>query len=136
MICLERGHGGYGGNVGDQWDAIDPSSHQPTQNACFASGWSVLFPSIYVLRYIPCKSMFQYNMFFAKFLFVSRYDKINGIITNFINQTGLSMVETDGPYGGETCASTTHDHHASNDDSIYWQTRLQVRHPPMCRIRV
>ena len=75
-------------------------------------------------------------VFFAKFLFVSRYDKINGIITNFINQTGLSMVETDGPYGGETCASTTHDHHASNDDSIYWQTRLQVRHPPMCRIRV
>ena len=39
LICLERGHGGYGGNVGDQWDAIDPSSHQPTDNACFASGW-------------------------------------------------------------------------------------------------
>lgn len=82
------------------------------------------------------KACFSTICFFTKFLFVSRYDKINGIITNFINQTGLSMVETDGPYGGETCASTTHDHHASNDDSIYWQTRLQVRHPPMCRIRV
>ena len=35
------------------------------------------------------------------------------------------MVETDGPYGGETCASTSHDHHIGNDDSIYWQSRLQ-----------
>ena len=39
LICLERGHGGYGGNVGDQWDAIDPTSGKPTQNACFSSGW-------------------------------------------------------------------------------------------------
>ena len=45
---------------------------------------------------------------------------------NFINQTGLSMLETDGPYGGGSCGSTDHDHHIGADDSIYWQTRLQV----------
>lgn len=42
-----------------------------------------------------------------------------------INRTGLSMFETDGPYGGGACASKTHDYHSGEADSIYWQTRLQ-----------
>ena len=36
------------------------------------------------------------------------------------------MLETDGPYGGEPCDSTSHSHHIDGDDGIYWQTRLQV----------
>ena len=54
-----------------------------------------------------------------------REDKIRGIIFEMIFRTGLSMYETDGPYGGRSCASTTHDHHFGEADSVYWQTRLQ-----------
>lgn len=55
-----------------------------------------------------------------------RYDKISGLITDFMNRTGLSMIETDGPYGGGACGSMSHDHHVGTDDGIYWQNRLQV----------
>ena len=39
LIDLERGHGGYGGNVGDQWDAVSATDSSFTKDACFASGW-------------------------------------------------------------------------------------------------
>jgi hypothetical protein len=65
LICLDRGHGGYGGNVGDEWDVVAPDGSL-TVDACFASGWA---------------------------------DKLTNYAVNFINQTGLSMLETDGtPY--------------------------------------
>ena len=60
------------------------------------------------------------------YLHVHRYDKIHDIIFEFINKTGLSMLETDGPYGGAVCASLNHTHHNSTSDSVYWQTRLQA----------
>jgi hypothetical protein len=37
------------------------------------------------------------------------------------------MLETDGPYGGGSCASTNHSHHHGLEDSVYRQTQLQVR---------
>jgi hypothetical protein len=92
LICLERGHGGYGGNVGDQWDIIDPNTKKPGINACFSSGW---------------------------------LDKLTQLVFSFINNTGLSAIETDGPYGGSECASTTHDHHSGLLDSVYQQTKDQ-----------
>ena len=39
--------------------------------------------------------------------------------------TGLSMVETDGPYGGQSCGSTQHDHYGA-DDSITAQWTNQA----------
>ena len=30
---------------------------------------------------------------------MSRYDKLHSLVSNFLNKTGLSMLETDGPYG-------------------------------------
>lgn len=93
LIDLDRGHGGYGGNVGDQWDAVDPATGQLSANACFASGW---------------------------------YDKLHDMIYNFINVTGLSMLETDGPYGGGACAATNHSHHTGLSDSVYMQTQFQA----------
>ena len=54
-----------------------------------------------------------------------RYDLLHQSVFNFINKTGLSMVETDGPYGGQTCASDTHTHHTGYSDSVFWQNRLQ-----------
>eukprot|EP01006_Ploeotia_vitrea_P056121 TRINITY_DN68068_c5_g1_i1.p1 TRINITY_DN68068_c5_g1~~TRINITY_DN68068_c5_g1_i1.p1 ORF type:complete len:737 (+),score=52.82 TRINITY_DN68068_c5_g1_i1:17-2227(+) len=55
------------------------------------------------------------------------YDQLLFYVTNFIDKTGLSMLETDGPYGGEPCKSTTHEHHHDWDDSIYEQTQFQSR---------
>eukprot|EP00947_MAST-08B_sp_MAST-8B-sp1_P002305 g2305.t1 len=91
LICLDRGHGGYGGNVGDEWVTVAPDGTLK-EDACFASGW---------------------------------YDKLHSLIDNFINETGLSMLETDGPYGGGACAATNHSHHHGLEDSVYRQTQLQ-----------
>jgi len=43
----------------------------------------------------------------------------------FMNYTGLTMVETDGPYPGYRCSSTNHSHHQDENDSVYWQLKLQ-----------
>ncbi len=42
-------------------------------------------------------------------------------------KTNLSMVETDGPYGGYPCAANHHAHHKGFSDSVYWQQQLQSR---------
>ena len=47
----------------------------------------------------------------------------------FIKKTNLSMIETDGPYGGTNrgfpCASQTHKHHHGLTDSVYQNTIMQ-----------
>ena len=91
LICLQRGQGGYGGNVGKQWDTVTPTGGLG-EDACFASGW---------------------------------VDKLTNMTYTFLNR-GLSMVETDGPYGGEPCASTNHSGHLQLSDSVYQQTRSQA----------
>ena len=53
------------------------------------------------------------------------YDQLLNKVLTFANKTGLSMVETDGPYGGYPCASKSHSHHEGYDDSIYKQQKLQ-----------
>jgi hypothetical protein len=93
LICLDRGNGGYGGNVGDQWDRVLDDGSLGA-DACFASGW---------------------------------VDKLNSYAYGFINETGLSMLETDGPYGGGSCASTNHTYHKQLSDSVYMQTQTQAR---------
>lgn len=93
LICLDRGHGGYGGNVGDQWDDVNADGSLG-QDACFASGW---------------------------------VDKLNSYAYGFIIQTGLSMLETDGPYGGGSCHSTNHSKHIGFSDSVYQQTQVQAQ---------
>ena len=91
LICLQRGQGGYGGNVGVQWDTVLPAGGLG-EDACFASGW---------------------------------VGKLTNMTYTFLNR-GLSMVETDGPYGGEPCASTNHSGHLQLSDSVYQQTRTQA----------
>ena len=92
LICLDRGEGGYGGNVGKQWDTVAADGSLKA-DACFASGW---------------------------------VDKLNDFAYGFINETGLSMLETDGPYGGGDCHSTNHSHHAQWSDSVYQQNKVQA----------
>jgi hypothetical protein len=53
------------------------------------------------------------------------FDKLSYLVHNFINETGLSMLETDGPYGGDKCESHNHSHHDGLEDSVYRQTQLQ-----------
>lgn len=53
------------------------------------------------------------------------YDYLLTRVLNFMDRTGLSMVETDGPYPGYKCSSTNHSHHQGVDDSQYWQLKLQ-----------
>ena len=53
------------------------------------------------------------------------YDHLSELVFNFVQVTGLSAIETDGPYAGTPCASTTHSHHIGVSDSIYQQTKFQ-----------
>ena len=46
-------------------------------------------------------------------------------VLSFIDATGLSMVETDGPYGGTPCGSPDHDHYGA-EDSVQQQWENQV----------
>ena len=46
-------------------------------------------------------------------------------VMSFIDATGLSMVETDGPFGGTPCGSHDHDHYGA-EDSVQAQWENQV----------
>ena len=52
-------------------------------------------------------------------------DQLTSLATSFVMATGLAAVETDGPYPGYVCASTTHSHHTGLADSVYQQTKHQ-----------
>jgi len=52
-------------------------------------------------------------------------DTITAKFLHFVDDLGLSGVETDGPFGGEQCASTNHSHHTGLADSVYKQNQLQ-----------
>ena len=63
------------------------------------------------------------------------YDYLLNRTLTFMDRTGLIMVETDGPYGGYSCAATDHAHHRNNDDSIYRQNLLQSNYFKVLRER-
>jgi hypothetical protein len=42
--------------------------------------------------------------------------------------TGLSMVETDGPYAGYSCTAEDHVHHHGVADSVYEQVQRQAEY--------
>ena len=42
--------------------------------------------------------------------------------------TNISVLETDGPYGGYPCSSEKHSHHEGAADSVYWQNKLVAKH--------
>ena len=63
------------------------------------------------------------------------YDQLLNKTVAFLDYTGLSMVETDGPYGGYSCSSTSHQHHRGEGDSVFQQDRLQGEFYRMLRNR-
>jgi len=54
-------------------------------------------------------------------------------LTNFIAQTGLTLLEHDGPYPGDFCASTHHPGHAGLEDSQWTQWRMSQQLYSWCR---
>ena len=60
----------------------------------------------------------------ACFATLSHREYRNRII-NFIIQTKMDMIETDGPYEGQACESNSHELHNHLDDSQYMQTSEQ-----------
>ena len=53
------------------------------------------------------------------------YDFLLDHVLRFFNKTGMTMIETDGPYPGYKCSATNHSHHVGEQDSVYWQQKLQ-----------
>jgi len=56
-------------------------------------------------------------------------------VLNFMESTGMDMIETDGPYHGDVCASTSHKYHHSLEDSQWKQWRACVKFYHECRNR-
>jgi len=61
------------------------------------------------------------------------YDYLLTRNLNFMEKTGVTMVETDGPYPGYSCSSTNHSHHRGLSDSVYWQLKLQSEYYKILR---
>lgn len=51
-------------------------------------------------------------------------------VFGFMDATGMDVIETDGPYHGDVCASTTHEHHRGLSDSQWrqWQACTDFYH--------
>ena len=56
-------------------------------------------------------------------------------VLNFMDATGMDVIETDGPYHGDVCAATTHEHHNGLADSQLRQWEACVRFYHECRKR-
>ena len=56
-------------------------------------------------------------------------------VLNLMDQTGLDLIETDGPFHGDVCASTTHKHHRGTEDSKVAQWRACCGFYHACRAR-
>ena len=56
-------------------------------------------------------------------------------LTNFLAQTGLDLLEHDGPYPGDICASTNHPGHRGEADSQWVNWRISAGLYTWCRER-
>ena len=56
-------------------------------------------------------------------------------VLNFMDATGMDIIETDGPYHGDVCASTSHAYHNGLADSQLRQWEACVRFYHECRAR-
>ncbi|MFH1744378.1 MAG: alpha-galactosidase [bacterium] len=53
-------------------------------------------------------------------------------VLNFIDATGMDMIETDGPYHGDVCASSGHKYHHGLEDSQFQQWKRCVNFYAEC----
>ena len=93
-------------NVGDTFNCVDPDTEKPGSRF----GQSACLASSWADGY------FQR-------------------VLNFMDATGMDVIETDGPYHGDVCAAKTHEHHDSLADSQLRQWEACVRFYHECRAR-
>ena len=55
------------------------------------------------------------------------YDYLLQRMTQFMDKTGMTVLASDGPYGGYPCYSANHTHHKGAQDSIHQQVELQSK---------
>ena len=55
------------------------------------------------------------------------YDWLSARVFEMIDRTGISGIETDGPYGGYHCSNASHEHHHGSGDSVYQQWNYQAK---------
>lgn len=84
--------------IDDANDVIDPKTGLPDKGAFFG--------------YAPCLAS-QWGINYLKNL------------RKFITETGFDLLEHDGPYPGDVCASTNHPGHKGLDDSQWIQMEMQ-----------
>jgi hypothetical protein len=84
--------------IDDATDVIDPKTGLPNTGAMFG--------------HAPCLAS-QWGIDYLKRL------------NNFIEKTGFDLLEHDGPYPGDVCASTKHAGHKGLDDSQWVQMEMQ-----------
>jgi len=84
--------------IDDENDVIDPKTGLPDKAAFFG--------------HAPCLAS-RWGMNYLKNL------------KKFITETGFDLLEHDGPYPGDVCASTTHPGHKGLDDSQWVQMEMQ-----------
>lgn len=84
--------------IDDETDVIDPVTGLPNKGAFFG--------------HAPCLAS-QWGINYLK--------KLN----NFIEKTGFDLLEHDGPYPGDVCASIKHPGHKGLDDSQWVQMQMQ-----------
>jgi hypothetical protein len=93
--------------IGPEDDAINPATGKP--------GGAIFGDS-------PCLGSRWGNEYFRK-------------VTSFIEKTGISVLEHDGSYPGDVCASTTHPGHRGLEDSQWAQWKKIADFYAWCRAR-
>ena len=93
-------------NVGEDFNCIDPDTKQPGSR----------------FRQSACLASRWADGYFQRVL-------------NFMDATGMDVIETDGPYHGDVCAATTHEHHNGLADSQLRQWEACVHFYHECRAR-
>lgn len=84
--------------IDDENDVIDPITGLPDKGAFFGNA--------------PCLASKWGSEYLKK-------------LNNFIEKTGFDILEHDGPYPGDVCASTKHSGHKGLDDSQWVQMQMQ-----------
>ena len=114
LTVLDRGHKGYGGDVGSQWDRVDPTTKALTGAILHVRSSVKLHstvPEIRVSRRLlilfACTGATPADACYAS----GWRDKLESMLYGVTDAANLSIVLTDGPYGGGVCGATNHTHH-------------------------
>jgi len=88
LICLTR-------NAGPFWEVIDEHTHELGTSACMASGWYThTHTHTHTHAHTHAQHIYLSRMHTHTHTHAHRYDYLHSAIFNFLDVTGLDMVET------------------------------------------